>query len=201
MKKNIVILLVALPLLAGVLIGYGLRGKKTETTVVNGPTLTLTPKPNQQTSVFAITQSVSGYSVFNKALTETGLSEPLIANGPFTVFVPSNKAFISLSEEEIAELQKPESRTLLQRLVSYHIVSGAFPVNELVDGLTLLTVDGKELTITREGDNIEVNGVPLTKKNMQATNGVVHEIETLLTPPDEPVNEEIEEDIASPSSE
>jgi uncharacterized surface protein with fasciclin (FAS1) repeats len=186
MKRNTAILLALFTFIVGTFVGYGLRNsRESNPQVLSSQSNKLSDNINLK-PVFEIIQTNKDISVFNKALNETGFADPLQSQGPFTVFAPTDNAFVSLPSEQIADLQKPENKTMLQQLVSYHIISGEFQTKDLQNNMKLSTINGKEVTITIKNKVVSINGVPLMQKDLQGSNGVIHSVGTVLKPPDEP---------------
>lgn len=103
--------------------------------------------------------------------------------GPFTVFAPTDSAF-KRSNLKVRKLQKAGPDKKLQNVLVYHIVSGFYTTDDLKAGLELSTVQGQKIRIGTENGNFLVNGTPIILKNIIAKNGVIHVIDSILTPPD-----------------
>ncbi len=102
-----------------------------------------------------------------------GLAETLAGEGPFTVYAPSNEAFAALPTILTEYLTaNPEA---LARVLSYHIVSGEVPA----EGGKVATVEGSELTVA---DGL-VDDAAVVGDAIEASNGVIHVIDTVLLPP------------------
>lgn len=114
------------------------------------------------------------------ALKAAGLSDVLTAVGPYTVFAPNDKAFDRLARNMLADLLKPENKTKLVALLMRHMVAGH--VNASTQGdkaLTLTSLVGEELTLdTVHGPR--VNRARIVEPDIEASNGVIHEIDTVL---------------------
>jgi uncharacterized surface protein with fasciclin (FAS1) repeats len=108
---------------------------------------------------------------------ETELSKP----GPFTVFAPTDLAFGKL-KDEITELLKPENRIKLTGILNYHVVEGKTSFKDFKDGQKLKTLNGKELTVQVANGAVTVNGAKVQARDMQADNGVVHALDTVVIP-------------------
>ena len=78
------------------------------------------------------------------AVKAAGLVETLKGAGPFTVFAPTNDAFAKLPAGTVDNLLKPENKATLAKILTYHVVSGAFKSTDLKDGQKLKTVQGEE---------------------------------------------------------
>ena len=114
------------------------------------------------------------------AIETAGLVETLKGEGPFTVFAPTDEAFAALPEGTVEGLlEDPEA---LAGILTYHVVPGNVMSTDLTDGMTAETVNGAEVTIT-VGDMVMVNDATVTTADIEATNGVIHVIDTVIMPP------------------
>jgi uncharacterized surface protein with fasciclin (FAS1) repeats len=118
------------------------------------------------------------------AVKAAGLVETLQGEGPFTVFAPTNEAFAALPEGTLESLLKPENKDQLVAILTYHVVSGKVMAADLSDGMKAATVNGAEVTVTT-ADGARVNGASVVIADVEASNGVVHVINTVLLPPTE----------------
>jgi uncharacterized surface protein with fasciclin (FAS1) repeats len=116
------------------------------------------------------------------AVKAAGLVETLSADGPFTVFAPTNDAFNALPDGTVDDLLKPENKDKLTSVLTYHVVPGRYMAKDLKDGMTLTTVNGQTLKITRKGRNIMVNGAKIEVADVVDKNGVSFVINRVLLP-------------------
>ena len=114
-------------------------------------------------------------------ITGLHLTRALSFHGPYTVFAPTDEAFleglISLGEEDGII-----SAHLASTLLTYHVVHGIYSAADIVDGLELMTAQGEELVFSFKGDVPQVNGGSIVATDVLANNGIVHKIDTLLIP-------------------
>lgn len=122
------------------------------------------------------------------------LVEVLSSKGPFTVFAPTNNAFDKLPTGTVASLLKPESKSNLQAILTYHVVSGKLVSKDVVAAIkagkgkaTLTTVQGSILTASLEGKNViltDANGNKSTiiAVDLLSSNGVIHVLDTVVLP-------------------
>jgi uncharacterized surface protein with fasciclin (FAS1) repeats len=133
-------------------------------------------------------------SDFFKAAKAAGLDATLAGPGPYTVIVPDDAAFNKLPQGTFDNWLKPESRTELTRVMTYHILPGTVltaDIGKAIDDgkgkAVLATMGGGTLTATRDGDKIILTDGAGHKATMAATdetlaNGVVHRVDTVLIP-------------------
>lgn len=128
------------------------------------------------------------------AVKAAGLVETLSADGPFTVFAPVNAAFDKLPKGTVDNLLKPENKTMLTSVLTYHVVAGKWDSKWLMDEIkkgggmyTASTVQGGKLTFMMDGKNIWIkdtkgNKARITIADVYQSNGVIHVIDTVLMP-------------------
>jgi len=114
-------------------------------------------------------------------LLEAGLVDALRDTGPFTVFAPVDDAFTALPGATLDAVYA--DKDLLTAVLTYHVVAGeALNIADIESGTTLTTLQGTDLTITKEGDKTFVNGIEIVVGDVPATNGVIHVIGGVLVP-------------------
>ncbi|MEP7268607.1 MAG: fasciclin domain-containing protein [Saprospiraceae bacterium] len=129
------------------------------------------------------------------AVKAAGLVETLKGKGPFTVFAPTNDAFENLPTGTVETLLKPESKSTLTKVLTYHVVAGKYDFNELAKLIkkgngkaSLKTVSGGMLMFSMNGDrNIMVwdeagNGANISVYDVYQSNGVIHVVDAVLMP-------------------
>ena len=121
------------------------------------------------------------------AVKAAGLVSTLEGKGPFTVFAPTNSAFGKLPAGTVDNLVKPENKTTLTRILTYHVVPGRIGASDLTDGKMLKTVEGEQLTVKRSGDRVMIidakgGSATVTIPNVNQSNGVIHVVDTVLMP-------------------
>ena len=141
-----------------------------------------------------IAASLDQNSRFFQAAKSVGLDSTLAGPGPYTVLVPDDAAFAKLPAGTTETLMKPESRAQLTGILTYHILPGVVLAEDIANAIdnakgkaVLATMGGATLTATKEGDKIVLtdgNGAKatVTGADDRFSNGVVHHIDTVLTP-------------------
>jgi len=129
------------------------------------------------------------------AVKAAGLVETLEGPGPFTVFAPTNEAFNKLPAGTVNTLLKPENKSMLTKVLTYHVVAGRWGAADLMNKIKegngtaeLTTVEGGKLwAMLHDGKHImlkdEKGGTALvTIADVFQSNGVIHVIDTVLMP-------------------
>jgi len=112
-----------------------------------------------------------------------GLADTLAKKGPFTIFAPSDDAFAKLPDGTIAELLKPENKDRLAQILAYHVVAGRVYADEAVKAGEAETLAKLSLAISVEDGQAFAGAARIVATDIQAKNGVIHVIDTVLLPP------------------
>lgn len=127
-------------------------------------------------------QGSEDFSTLVTAIESAGLGETLSGDGPFTVFAPTNDAFEALPEGTMDELTMEENSEQLSSILTYHVVPSAAMAGDLSDGQELETVNGETLTVSIDGDTVMIGDATVTEADIEASNGVIHAIDTVMMP-------------------
>merc|ERR1711865_419318 len=120
------------------------------------------------------------------ALKAADLVGTLSGKGPFTVFAPTNEAFAALPAGVLANLLKPENKAQLVDILTYHVASGDVQSKDLTDMEMIKTVEGKDVQARVLSSTIFINSAKVTAADNEASNGVVHIIDSVLMPGNAP---------------
>ena len=128
------------------------------------------------------------------AVKAAGLVDTLEGPGPFTVFAPTNAAFKKLPPGTVDGLLKPDMKSQLTSVLTYHVVAGRHTARELAQEVkagggraTLKTVEGEPLTVTKKGSTLMVTDskggtARVTIADVMQSNGVIHVVNKVLMP-------------------
>ncbi|QQE13793.1 fasciclin domain-containing protein [Planctomycetota bacterium] len=122
------------------------------------------------------------FGTFATALSEADLKPVLEGHGPFTLFAPTNDAFSALPPGVLDKLLKPVNRDKLQMILRFHVVRGYYPADKLVKTNRMLTLEGQSLNVDVRGGEAYVDGARVSQADLDARNGVVHQIDKVLLP-------------------
>lgn len=104
-------------------------------------------------------------------------------DGQFTVFAPTDAAFAALPKGTLENLLKPENQETLQKILTYHVVSGAVESRTLRSG-QVKTVEGSPVNVgVGANRRIRVNNARVTQADIRAKNGIIHVIDRVILPP------------------
>ena len=146
-------------------------------------------------TIVEVAQGNPDFSTLVSAVTSADLGATLSGTGPYTVFAPTNAAFEKVPQATRDELMSPAGQQDLSNILTYHVVEGNVDAATLTqaiqdagaDGYTITTVNGGTLTAMMDGDNVVLrdaagNTATVTQTDVDASNGVIHAIDTVLMP-------------------
>jgi transforming growth factor-beta-induced protein len=111
------------------------------------------------------------------------LVETLSAEGPYTVFAPTDDAFAALPEGLVDALLVPENQDALVAILTYHVLGAEVPSSDVAAG-DVATVQGENITLAVGDDgSVMVNDATVIAVDVEADNGVIHVIDSVLVPP------------------
>jgi uncharacterized surface protein with fasciclin (FAS1) repeats len=127
--------------------------------------------------------SRESFSILVEALEAAGLTDALAEAEDYTVFAPTNEAFEALPEGTLEALLQPENQDLLTQVLTYHVIAGAVPADDVISG-EFATLSGDVLTINADDGGVMVDQASVIEPDeIIASNGVVHTIDQVLLPP------------------
>lgn len=121
------------------------------------------------------------FSTLVAALTEAGLVTTLQGEGPFTVFAPTNDAFAKLPAGTLEALLADTEA--LTAVLLYHVVAGEVPAAQVITLSEAQTVQGAPVIIRVEAGRVFVNDAEVIITDIEASNGIIHVIDSVITPP------------------
>jgi len=149
---------------------------------------------SQAKDVVDIAAGSSDHTTLVAAVKAAGLVETLKGDGPFTVFAPTNAAFDQLPAGTVEELLKPENKSRLAEILTYHVFSGSIDAAAVMSAISdgngkaeLTTVSGGKLTASLDMGKVKLtdesgNTAFVTATDLKGTNGVVHVIDSVVLP-------------------
>jgi uncharacterized surface protein with fasciclin (FAS1) repeats len=147
-----------------------------------------------QKTVVDVAVGSKAHTTLVAAVKAADLVGTLQSAGPFTVFAPTNEAFAKLPKGTVETLLKPENKSTLTTILTYHVIAGnldaAAVVKAINDGkgkVTLKAVSGGTLTASLKNGKViltdEKGGTAtVTATDLKAGNGSVHVIDAVVLP-------------------
>ncbi len=133
-------------------------------------------------TIVDIAAGADNFKTLVAALKAGGLVDTLKGAGPFTVFAPTDEAFAKLPPGTLDDLLKPENKAKLVSILTYHVVPAKAMAKDVAGMPSAKTVNGKSLTLKAADGKVMVDKATVTKADIEASNGVIHVIDTVLLP-------------------
>ncbi|ATS18109.1 fasciclin domain-containing protein [Synechococcus sp. PCC 6717] len=128
-------------------------------------------------TIVDIAVNTPGFSTLVTAVKVANLVDALQSAGPFTVFAPNDDAFAKLPDGTITSLvQNPPQ---LARILKYHVLAGAYTAAELKKMGVVTSLEGSTIPIHGETP-LEVKNATVLAADIQADNGIIHVIDTVI---------------------
>jgi uncharacterized surface protein with fasciclin (FAS1) repeats len=119
------------------------------------------------------------FTKFSNALKAAGMVGTFKGMGPFTFFAPTDAAFDKLGRSALEALLKDKEK--LTATINFHVINGTVLAQDMKASESA-SIQGGKLTIVDTGDGFTVNGARVSKKEIEASNGVIHSIDTVMMP-------------------
>jgi transforming growth factor-beta-induced protein len=118
------------------------------------------------------------FTTLAAAVQRAGIASVLAGPGPLTIFAPTDAAFAKLPPGTVANLSDEQ----LKQVLTYHALNVRAPSSSLTSG-PVTTLAELSAFVTVSGGSVTVNNATVTSADVQASNGVIHVIDTVLLPP------------------
>jgi len=141
---------------------------------------------NDSTTVVDVAVQADDFNILVDALQATGLDTALQGEGPFTVLAPTDEAFEALGDE-LNRLLQEENIEELADILSYHVITAEAYAEDVAGMTEAPTVQGQPISISAEEGTVTVSGsnsAQVVQTDIEASNGVIHVIDTVLLPPE-----------------
>lgn len=121
---------------------------------------------------------LGSFKTLRSALDAADLTASLRAEGPFTLFAPTDEAFSKLPDGTLSALLKdvPKLKTILLR----HVVTGLWKPEGWMHTISIQPLEGKPVQIAIDDGKVVVDEVPVTFTNISGANGVIHILDAVL---------------------
>jgi uncharacterized surface protein with fasciclin (FAS1) repeats len=151
-------------------------------------------KASYEKDVVDIALASEVHTTLVAALKAADLVNALKADGPFTIFAPTNDAFAKLPEGTVETLLKPENKDQLTSVLTYHVVAGNIDAAAVVGAIeagngkaTLTTLNGETIEASIKNDKVFLKDAKgrmaiVTTTDLKGSNGVIHVIDEVILP-------------------
>jgi PGF-CTERM protein len=148
-------------------------------TFAQNQTSSATAKPTQ--SITQIIANDTNFTTLARLLNKTNLTGAKFPPGNYTLFAPTNDAFSKVDASTLARWQN--NTTALKEVLWYHFIPKKLLSSNFSGSGTLTTVNGYTVPYSVDGTKIKVDNATITKADINATNGVIHVIDSVMIPP------------------
>ncbi len=145
-------------------------------------------KPGQKSKaaaagdLLAVAAASGEFSIFIDLVARAGLTNTLQGAGPYTLFAPTDDAFEKLPAATLTKLRAPARKTALRAMTAYHFALGEVHTKRFLGKrIRAKSMQGGDLSITGI-EGVAVNGASFVLPDIQAANGVLHGVDTVLWP-------------------
>ena len=136
----------------------------------------------EKLNIVGVAASNEDFTTLVAAVKAAGLADVLSGEGPYTVFAPTNTAFDKLPEGTVEMLLLPENKDQLVAILTYHVVSGNVSAAQVVTLTEVTTLQGGTAVISVTEAGVTIDGAKVIITDLEASNGVVHVIDTVIMP-------------------
>jgi uncharacterized surface protein with fasciclin (FAS1) repeats len=124
--------------------------------------------------------AAGNFTLFVAGIKAAGLTESLAADGPFTVFAPTDAAFRKLAARAYHELL--EDTWKLEAILNYHVVPGQVTAEDLKAGEVMTRHGTTLMSMPSSSSGLRINEARVVKADLVASNGIIHAIDAVLLP-------------------
>jgi len=166
--------------------GDGATATTPQAAVDTPTTEEMTEEQMMDDDVLAVAEAEGDLGIFLAGLEAAGNMEDFHGEGPFTLFAPSDEAFAAyLDDAGMSQEEAFAGAEMLQSILGYHVVPTIEDSEMMMgmDGQTFTTLNGAPLEVTVDGDTVMVGDATVLRYDIEASNGVIHVIDTVLSPP------------------
>lgn len=138
---------------------------------------------NAADNLVEVADKAGTFQTLLTAAKAAGLAHTLQEEGPFTVFAPTDDAFAKLPKHTLDDLLNPENKEKLATILKYHVLAGKVTAKNAVQVESANTLSGESVTISIRDGRLTVNDATVILNDVEASNGIIHVIDSVLMPP------------------
>lgn len=147
--------------------------------IVFGAVMAFSLSAAQAADIVDTAKAAGSFNTLVAAVQAAGLVDTLKGPGPYTVFAPTDEAFARIPKAKLDALLK--DKAALTKVLTYHVVPGKVMAANVKPG-PVKTVQGSNLTVSASGGTVSVDKARVVKTDVQADNGVIHVIDSVIMP-------------------
>ena len=130
--------------------------------------------------IVATASAAGSFNTLVAAVEAAGLVDTLQAEGPYTVFAPTDEAFAKLPNGTVESLLANPDQ--LREILLYHVVPGKVMAADVVSLDSATTAQGSDVHIQLADGGVLINDANVTATDIETSNGVIHVIDTVIIP-------------------
>lgn len=135
------------------------------------------------TTITSVLRTDARFSTLATSLDSTGLDSLLAAEGPYTLFAPTNDAFNKLPDGTVSDLLDQENRERLRTILRHHVLARELK-SEDAAGLSMLpTLEGTQIPVSADDETLRAGGATVLDADIVTGNGIIHVVDAVLRPP------------------
>ena len=134
------------------------------------------------TDLLGLASSSKSFGTLVAAIKAAGLEDALRGDGPFTILAPTDEAFAKIPKEQLEALLQPANRGKLTEILKFHVIPGRLTARQVVSAGKAKTLQGGTVVASIEDGRLVVAGANVVATDLKADNGIIHVIDTVLTP-------------------
>lgn len=142
-----------------------------------------TTSESGQATIVTVASKAGKFETLLAAAKAAGLVDTLNGAGPFTVFAPTDEAFAKLPAGTVDALLANTEQ--LKAVLLYHVVPGNLKAADVVKRSSLQSAQGAPIVLTVKDGKVLVNSAQVVSTDIEASNGTIHVIDTVILPPAE----------------
>ena len=142
----------------------------------------LLPPEDGPGDIPTIASSTGVHDVLVDAIIQAGLLESLSDVGPYTIFAPTDQAFVDAGID-LADFTGEDGIAALGNVLAYHVAMGTVMSGDLSDGQIITMLNQQQVRVGVTPGGVIVNDASVTQADVVASNGVIHVIDKVLLPP------------------
>lgn len=135
---------------------------------------------SERSSLIETIAQIEKLSTFSRMMKSSGANEAFDTGGEFTVLAPTNDAFCKVSDRQMNALLQEPGQTTLRSILSYHILPGKFSAAELCSMASAPTITDVHVKFTDSRAGLIVNESGVYGREIDASDGVIHMLDTVL---------------------
>lgn len=137
---------------------------------------------DKKVDIVQTAENAGSFKTLITAVKAAGLVETLRSPGPFTVFAPTDEAFAKLPAGTVDNLLKPENKKKLIAILTYHVVPEKVMSKDIAGKKTMAkSIEGSDIDVDAT-NGVRVDNANVVKSDIEASNGVIHVIDTVIMP-------------------